>query len=73
METRVVTFKNMTNQEDANKILEAIEHVWGVTKVEINLSKSEAIFSFDERMASVQDFKQVIMESGFEFTVQEES
>lgn len=63
----------MTNQEDANKILEAIEHVWGITKVEVNLSKSEAIFSFDERMASVQDFKQVIMESGFEFTVQEES
>lgn len=73
METRVVTVKNMTNQEDANKILEAIEHVWGITKVEVNLSKSEAIFSFDERMASVQDFKQVIMESGFEFTVQEES
>lgn len=63
----------MTNQEDANKILEAIEHVWGITKVEVNLSNSEAIFSFDERMASVQDFEKVIMESGFEFTVQEES
>jgi copper chaperone len=73
LETRVVTVKNMTNQEDANKILEAIEHVWGITKVEVNLSKSEAIFSFDERMASVQDFEQVIMESGFEFTIQEES
>lgn len=73
METRVVTVKNMANHEDANKILKAIEHVWGLTKAEVNLNKSEAVFSFDEKMASVQDFEQAMMESGFEIIRQEES
>ncbi|MGG3563858.1 heavy-metal-associated domain-containing protein [Neobacillus rhizosphaerae] len=73
METRVVTVKNMANQQDANKILKAIEHVWGITKAEVNLSKSQASFSFDEKMASVQDFEQAMIESGFEITNQEES
>lgn len=73
METRVVTVKNMVNQQDANKILEVIAHVWGITKAEVNLSKCQASFSFDEKMASVQDFEQALIESGFEITHQEES
>jgi copper chaperone len=73
LETRIVTVKNMANQQDANKILEAIEHVWGITKAEVNLSKSQASFSFDEKMASVHDFEQAMLESGFEITNQEES
>ncbi|PLS09557.1 heavy-metal-associated domain-containing protein [Neobacillus cucumis] len=73
METRVVTIKNMANQQDANKVLEAIEHVWGNTQAEIDLSKGKAIYSFDENMASGQDFEQAIMDLGYEIIPQEAS
>jgi copper chaperone CopZ len=39
-----------------------------VGHVEVNLSKKEAIFSYDERMASPQDFEQAVKDIGFELT-----
>jgi copper chaperone CopZ len=66
METSVVTVKNMVNQQDADKVLQALEHVWGLTRAEVKLSKSQAAFTYDERMASPQDFEQAIIETGFE-------
>jgi copper chaperone CopZ len=68
METCFVVVKNMMNQDDANKVLEAIERVWGLGQVEVNLSKKEAKFTYDERMASLQDFEQAIKDTGFEIT-----
>lgn len=68
METAVILVKNLTSQEDANKILTAVEHVWGLTKVEVNLSKREAIVTYDERMASSQDFVQTLVDTGFQIT-----
>ncbi|MDQ0202050.1 copper chaperone [Neobacillus ginsengisoli] len=66
LETGVVTVKNMVNQQDADKVLQAIEHVWGLNRAEVIFSKSQAIFTYDERMASSQDFEQAIIETGFE-------
>ena len=40
----------------------------GVSKAEINLSKSQAVFTYDERMASQQDFEQAIKDLGFDIT-----
>ncbi|RID83434.1 copper chaperone [Peribacillus asahii] len=68
METSIVTVQNMANQQDADKVLQAIEEVWGVSKAEINLSKSQATFTYDERMASQQDFEQAIKDLGFDIT-----
>ncbi|XJZ25660.1 heavy-metal-associated domain-containing protein [Bacillota bacterium Lsc_1132] len=68
METDVINVKNMGSQEDAEKILAALEHVWGLTKAEVSLSKKEAIVTFDERMASSQDFIQAIVETGFDIS-----
>ena len=68
METSIVTVQNMANQQDADKVLQAIEEVWGVSKAEINLSKSQAVFTYDERMASQQDFEQAIKDLGFDIT-----
>lgn len=56
----------MANQADANKVLEAIEHVWGLGQVEVSLSQKEAKFTYDERMASPHDFEQAIKDIGFE-------
>jgi len=68
VETSIVTVQNMANQQDADKVLQAIEEVWGVSKAEINLSKSQAVFTYDERMASQQDFEQAIKDLGFDIT-----
>jgi copper chaperone len=68
VETYTVTVKNMINQDDAKKVMETIEHVWGLGQVEVNLSKKEAIFTYDERMASPHDFKQAIKDNGFELS-----
>jgi copper chaperone CopZ len=73
LDTRVVTIKNMVNQQDADRVLEVIEHVWGDTRAVVDLSKGQATYSFDEKMASSQDFEQAIIDSGFEITPQEES
>ncbi|MGG5254148.1 heavy-metal-associated domain-containing protein [Neobacillus sp. SM06] len=66
METEVFNVKNMNSQEDADKILASIEHVWGLSKAEVSLLKKEATVTFDERMASTQDFVQAIVETGFD-------
>jgi copper chaperone len=66
LETYTVVVNNMKNQDDANKVLEAIEHVWGLGQIEVNLSKKEAKFTYDERMASFLDFEQAIKDTGFE-------
>jgi copper chaperone len=66
LENEVIVVKNMGNETDANKVLEAIEHVWGLLRAEVHLSQKEAVFSYDERMASVQDFKQAVVEAGFD-------
>jgi copper chaperone len=66
LETSVVTVKNMVNQQDADKVLQALEHVWGLSRAEVKLSINQAVFTYDERMASPQDFEQAIIETGFE-------
>lgn len=66
MENEILIIKNMGNETDAKKVLDAIEHVWGLMRAEVHLSQKEAVYSYDERMASSQDFKQAVMEAGFE-------
>lgn len=66
MEEAVVTIKNMQNQTDADKVLNALEDVWGIGRVEVDLQRSKAIFTFDNRMASLQDFERALLDTGYE-------
>lgn len=68
METSYIHVNDMFSQEDANRVLEAIEHVWGLSSAEVQLSNRKAIVTFDERMASTTDFEQAVKESGYEVT-----
>lgn len=68
MQTAKTTIVNMNNQDDADKVMKVIESVWGITRAEVNLSKGEALFTFDEKMASEEDFKQAIIDSGYQIT-----
>ncbi len=66
MESEVVIVKDMTSLKDADTVLNALLGVWGIDRAEINLEKHQALFTYDERMASSQDFEQAILDSGFE-------
>ncbi|THE09594.1 copper chaperone [Bacillus timonensis] len=66
MENRVFVIKDMVNQQDADKILNALLEVWGIGRAEVNLNNSNAVFSYDERMASYHDFEQAIIDKGYE-------
>lgn len=65
VETEVIRIQDLTNNEDAARIIEAVEHVWGVSDVQVLPTKQEAVITYDERMASSQDFTQIIVEAGF--------
>jgi copper chaperone CopZ len=66
MENGVFVIKDMVNQQDADKVLNALLEVWGIGRAEVNLNKSNAVFSYDERMASYHDFEQAVIDTGYE-------
>jgi copper chaperone len=66
MQTGSVKISGNLTSQDAEKVLHALNEVWGVRKAEVNLLEKEAVFSYDEKAASKQDFEQAIMDSGFE-------
>lgn len=61
-----IVVKDMHSMKDADTVLNALLSVWGINQAEINLEKKEALFTYDERMASSQDFAQAIIDSGFD-------
>jgi copper chaperone CopZ len=66
VENGVFVVKNMVNQQDADKVLNALLEVWGIGRAKVNLSKSHAVFTYDERMASYHDFEQAVIDTGYE-------
>ncbi len=66
MKKEKYSIRNLNNQEDADRLTQALLDVWGISQAEANLSQKTVLFSFDERMSSSQDFTQAIEESGFE-------
>ncbi|MCM3789249.1 heavy-metal-associated domain-containing protein [Domibacillus indicus] len=65
MQSGSIMVKDMHSMRDADTVLDALLSVWGIGQAEINLEKNEAVFTYDERMASSQDFEQAIVDSGF--------
>lgn len=65
MKERTLQISNLNSQEDVEKITQAVQDVWGITDAKASPVQKTVSFTFDERMASEQDFEQAIMESGF--------
>lgn len=60
------TFRvNISSPQDADKVKNALEDVWGVRVVEVNENTGNAKISFDEYAASIHDFEQAITEAGY--------
>ncbi|MFC5447686.1 heavy-metal-associated domain-containing protein [Paenibacillus aestuarii] len=66
MVTRTMVIQDMNVQEDADKISQALQQVWGIHKAEVSLARKEAVFTYDEAAASFQDFHQAVRELGFD-------
>jgi copper chaperone len=66
VENGLFVVKDMVNQQDADKVLNALLDVWGIGRAEVNLSKSQAVFTYDERMGSYHDFEQAVIDTGYE-------
>ncbi|WP_338447701.1 cation transporter [Niallia oryzisoli] len=66
MKKRTLQISNFECQEDAEKITQAVLDVWGIADAKANATQKTISFTFDERMASEQDFEQAITESGFQ-------
>jgi copper chaperone len=60
-----IKLEGVHNPEDADKVLNAINEVWGVRQAQFNTNTSLAIFRYDEKAASLQDFEQAIVDTGF--------
>jgi copper chaperone CopZ len=67
--TKTITIKRM-NKKDEKIVNEALHDVWGVRNVKLNPETGEAIISYDEDAASFIDFKQAILDTGFEINEQ---
>ncbi len=65
MEKGKMRLEGVHTQGDADKLLHAINEVWGVREAEINFSTKEALFSYDEKAASLHDFEQAVIDSGY--------
>jgi copper chaperone len=71
MITTTVVIPSMKNQHDADKVNRALHEIWGINKVDINLSGHEATFSYDEAAASFHDFQEAITELGFDIVIED--
>ncbi|TKC18962.1 heavy-metal-associated domain-containing protein [Robertmurraya kyonggiensis] len=65
MESGSWKLEGVKTKEDADKVLQALNSVWGVRKAEVNLNSGEAIVSFDEKAATYDDFAQAVIDSGY--------
>lgn len=65
MRTKVIKVQGMHSEEDANRVQQALNEVWGVRKVLVSLPKSEAVVSYDENAAVTIDFQQAIIDTGY--------
>jgi copper chaperone CopZ len=63
--TKAIKLKelNETNADEVNRIL---HDIWGVRDVEVNVDTREAVVSFNEKSASLRDFEQALVDSGYQ-------
>lgn len=65
MEKGSIKIEGIENEEDVNKILEALNTVWGIRDAEVSLVNKTATFIYDGKAASLVDFIQAVKDKGF--------
>ncbi|GEB31455.1 heavy metal-associated domain-containing protein [Brevibacillus sp. FSL K6-0770] len=66
MHTEKIPVQGMRDEQDAQKVNDALHNVWGIRQAEVSLAKGEALVSYDEKAASLIDFQQAIRDLGYE-------
>ncbi|KZO00351.1 heavy-metal-associated domain-containing protein [Pseudobacillus badius] len=66
MQKGVIKIKNQLTEQEAEKVSQALESVWGVRRTEVHAASREASFTYNEEAASYTDFQQAITDLGFE-------
>lgn len=65
LEKESIKIEGIENDEDVNKILQALNTVWGVRDAEVSLGNKTATFTYDEKAASREDFLQAVKDKGY--------
>jgi copper chaperone CopZ len=64
--THKIVVGNIQTQEDKQKIDEALHDIWGIRQVEVDEKSGEVLIVYNEKAASLIDFKQAIADCGYE-------
>ncbi|MGG1290570.1 heavy-metal-associated domain-containing protein [Bacillus smithii] len=70
MITRMISIPNMT-ESDKDTVSRVLHDVWGVRNIQMNTEKKTVAISFDENAATLEDFRQAMIDNGFECQVME--
>lgn len=65
MPTERFAIRGLSEERDAQRVRHALGEVWGIREVTVDASRGEVMFTWDERAASPQDFRQALESSGF--------
>lgn len=68
MQEKIFKISNLHSDEDARKLTGAMLDVWGISRAEANTQHKTVTIKFDESMSSQEDFKQAVLEAGFDLT-----
>ncbi len=68
--TRMISIPNMT-ESDKDTVSRVLHDVWGVRNIQMNAEKKTVAISFDENAATLEDFRQAMIDNGFECQVME--
>ncbi|MDP4162150.1 MAG: heavy-metal-associated domain-containing protein [Bacillota bacterium] len=66
MEKGLLKIKNLKDDQDAKTIVNALNHVWGIEKIRVDVNNQEAVYTYDNRMAAPEDFVQAVKDLGYE-------
>lgn len=55
----------MEGSQDAEQVQRALKSVFGIQEVEMHRQSGNVTFTYDERSASLLDFKQAVLEAGY--------
>lgn len=65
MPTERLRIDGIRDQQDIQRVRHALGEVWGILEVQVDASRSEVTFTYDERAGSPEDFRQALRSSGF--------
>jgi copper chaperone len=67
LQTGKIKIEGVQTSQDVNKALKVLNEVWGIRDVTLSLT-GEATIQYDETAASLHDFEQAVIDSGFDIS-----